>query len=202
MKSFITSYKYSLAALAVVLLISISTVVFGETTDTIKQDDAVAKTEDCKLKAYTDPQVMAATMADPAKFMEFLAIFNDPQVPFRAMNTCLDQEQFNEIMAYMSNPASWMSASAQFMNPQMYMNWTAAMMNPAFYTSAMNTYMNPQLYMNYMAAFMNPAYYAQFTDPKFVEKSTSWMMDPTSFQKMFEGMYNIAPVVADATPSK
>ena len=66
MKSFITSYKYTLAALAVVLLISISTVVFGETTD--KQDNAVAKAEECKLKAYTDPQVMAATMADPAKY--------------------------------------------------------------------------------------------------------------------------------------
>ena len=197
MKNLLVSFKYTIAALVVVLLISISTVVFGETNESAKQNVAAAA-EDCKLKPYTDPNVMAQTMADPAKFMQFVAIFNDPQVPFRAINTCLDQEQFNQIMANMTNPAALMSASAQFMNPQMYMNWMTTMMNPAFYTSAMNTYANPQLYMNFMAAFMNPAYYTQFADPKLAENAT-WMMDPASFQKMFEGFYNSAPVVADAS---
>ena len=153
MKTFFVSFKYTIAALIAVLLITVSTVVFGESKDSAEQD-VVASAEDCKLKPYTDPNVMAQTMADPAKFMQFLAIFNDPQVPYRAMNTCMDQEQFNQIIANMTNPAALMSASGQFMNPQMYMNWMTAMMNPAFYTSSMNTYMNPQLYMNFMAAFM------------------------------------------------
>ena len=181
-------FKYTFAAFLAVLFVSISPSVFSDANATEEENTAVAK-EDCKLKPYTNPEVMAATMADPAKFMEFLAIFNDPQVPYRAMNTCMDQEQFNQIMANMSNPQFMMNASAQFMNPQMYMNWMTAMMNPAFYTAAMNTYMNPQMYMNFMTAMMNPAYYMQFADPKLVEKSTAMMMDPTSFQQMFAAWY-------------
>ena len=188
--------KFSIYALVALLVLGVASLspLFAEVNE---QEVATA---DCKLKAYTDPAVMAQTMANPAKFMEFVAIFNDPQVPFNAMNTCLDQEQFNQIMANMSNPTSMMNASAQFMNPQMYMNWMTAMMNPAFYTTAMNTYGNPQLYMNFMTAFMNPAYYMQYADPKLATNASAWMMNPNSFTGMFTAFQ--APVVAAATPAQ
>ena len=206
MKTFLASFKYTLAALLAVILISLSTVVFGETEtkDTVKQD-IVANTDECKVKAFTDPQVMAATMADPTKFIEFIALLSNPQTAQNMMECGMDSSQWNDLIANMTNPASMMAASAQFMNPQMYMNWMTAMMNPAFYTAAMAPYTNPALYTQWMNATMSPAFYqapmAMF-DPKWQQESTAWMMNPENYQKMFAGIYNIAPVVADASTAK
>ena len=54
MRNFLVSFKYTIAALTAVLLISLSTVVFGESKDSEEQAIA-ANTEDCKVQAYTDP---------------------------------------------------------------------------------------------------------------------------------------------------
>lgn len=205
MRKFLISFKYTLAAFALILLIGLSTVVFGEANDPAKQDIAENIT-DCKMKAYTDPQTLAAAMANPTEFMQLMALMSHPQTAQNMMNCGMDTNQWSEIMASMTNPASMMAASGQFMNPQMYMNWMTAMMNPAFYQTAMNTYMNPALYTQWMTAMSNPAYFQQpmqkLMDPKFYEESTAWMMNPANFQKMFEGMYNTAPVVADASSAK
>jgi hypothetical protein len=202
MRNILISYKYTLAALAVVFLISLSSVVFGEANESAKQD-LVENASDCKMKAYTDPQVFAAAMANPNEFMQLIGLMSNPQTAQNMMECGMDSKQWNELLANMTNPAAMMAASGQFMNPQMYMNWMTAMMNPAFYQSAMNTYMNPALYMNWMTAMSNPAYFQQpmqkMMDPKFYEESTAWMMDPANFQKMFENVYQTAPVVADAT---
>lgn len=204
MRNVLASFKYTFAALAAVLLISLSTVVFGETKDTAKQEIAEHSNE-CKMKAYTDPQVMAAAMANPTEFMQLVALMSNPQTVQNMMECGMDTNQWNEIMANMMNPTKMMAASGQFMNPQMYMNWMTAMMNPAFYQASMNTYMNPALYSQWMTAMMNPAFYQapmKMADPKWQQETTAWMMNPANFQKMFEGMYNIAPVVADATAAK
>ena len=204
MRNFLVSFKYTIAALIAVLLISLSTVVFGESKDSEEQAIA-ANTEDCKVQAYTDPQKMAAAMANPAEFMQLVALMSQPQTYQNMMECGMDTAQWNKIVANMSNPASYMAASGQFMNPQMYMNWMTAMMNPNFYTAAMTPYMNPALYTQWMTAMMNPAFYQapmKAMDPKWQQETTAWMMDPATFQKMFEGMTAYAPVVADATPAK
>ncbi|MGH1537075.1 MAG: hypothetical protein ACRBDX_03370 [Gammaproteobacteria bacterium] len=202
MRKLLVSFKYTFAALAAVLLISLSTVVFGEAEDSAKQDIA-ANAEDCKMKAYTDPQKMAAAMANPAEFMQLVTLMSNPHTAQNMMECGLDSKQWNEIIANMSNPATYMAASGQFMNPQMYMNWMTAMMNPAFYQSSMNAYMNPALYTQWMTAMMNPAFYSapmtKMSDPKWQQDSTAWMMNPANFQNMFA---NTAPVVADATSAK
>jgi len=198
------SFKYTLAAFTLVLFVGLSTVVFGEANEIAKQEIA-ENVSDCKMKAYTDPKVMAEAIANPAKFMEFMALMSNPQTAQDMMNCGMDSSQWNEIMANMTNPANMMAASGQFMNPQLYMNWMTAMMNPAFYQTTMNAYMNPVLYTQWMTASMNPAFYSapmKMADPKWQQETTAWMMNPANFQKMFEGMYNTAPVVADATPAK
>ena len=72
------------------------------------------------------------------------------------------------------------------------MNWMTAMMNPNVLSQhAMTPYMNPALYTQWMTAMMNPAFYQapmKAMDPKWQQETTAWMMDPTNFQKMFEGM--------------
>ena len=204
MRNFLVSFKYTIAAFATVLLIGLSTVVFGETEDKDKQENVASA--DCKMKAYTDPQTFAAAMANPTEFMQLITLMSNPQTAQDMMEGGMDAKQWNEIMANMTNPANMMAASGQFMNPQMYMNWMTAMMNPAFYQSAMNTYMNPALYTQWMTASMNPAFYSapmKMADPKWQQETTAWMMNPTNFMNMFEGMYNTAPVVvAEATPAK
>lgn len=203
MRNSLISLKYTLAAFILILLVGLSTVVFGE-EDANK--DVAENAADCKMKAYTDPKALAAAMANPAEFMQIIALMSNPQTAQNMMECGMDTNQWNEIIANMSNPASMMAASGQFMNPQMYMNWMTAMMNPAFYQATMNAYMNPALYTQWMTAMSNPAYFQQpmqkMMDPKFQQESTAWMMNPANFQKMFEGMYNTAPVVADATSTK
>ncbi|MFK7816571.1 MAG: hypothetical protein AB8B92_09560 [Gammaproteobacteria bacterium] len=199
------SYKYTIAAFVLILLVGASTVVFGEATNEVSNQNAENAT-DCKMKAYTDPQALASAMANPTEFMQLITLMSQPQTAQNMMECGMDSKQWNEIMANITNPASIMAASGQFMNPQMYMNWMTAMMNPAFYQTAMNTYMNPALYTQWMTAMSNPAYFQQpmqkMMDPQFHQDSTAWMMNPANFQKMFEGMYNSAPVVADATSAK
>ena len=203
MRTFFVSFKYSIAALITVVLISLSTVVFGNSDEVVKNAEI---SSDCKVKAYTDPQKFAEAMANPTEFMQLVTLMSNPQTAQNMMDCGMDSTQWNDMIANMSNPAAYMAASGQFMNPQMYMNWMTAMMNPAFYQNSMNTYMNPQMYMNWMTAMMNPAFYqapiAKVADPKWQQDTTAWMMNPANFQKMFEGVYNTAPVVADASVAK
>ncbi|MEJ2115861.1 MAG: hypothetical protein P8X88_07425 [Gammaproteobacteria bacterium] len=199
------SFKYTFATLVAVLLISLSTLVFGETDYTDAKDKVVAYSDECKMKAYTDPNVMAAAMADPTKFMEFMALISNPQTSINMMNCGMESSQWNEIIANMTNPTNMMNAFAQFMNPQMYTNWMTASMNPAFYQAAMNGYMNPAFYMQWMTASMSPEFYQapmKMVDPKWQQETTAWMMNPENYQNMIEGMYNIAPIVADASSAK
>ncbi len=208
MRNLLLSFKYTLAAFAIILLVGLSTVVFGEANNienNIEKKDLAENASECKMKAYTDPQALAAAIANPTEFMQLIALMSNPQTAQSMMECGMDTNQWTEIMANMTNPASMMAASGQFMNPQMYMNWMTAMMNPAFYQTAMNAYMNPALYTQWMTTMANPEFYQapmKMADPKWQQESTAWMMNPANFQEMFAGMYNSTPVVADTTPTK
>ena len=195
------AYKYTIAAFLAILLIGLSPLVFGNTS---KSDEiAAVSTEECALlSAFIDPEVMAHTMTNPAKFTEFMVAMNNPATSQKLMNCSMESEQWNKAMANFSNPTKMMNAMVPFMNPQMYMNWMAASMNPQTY-QFMFAYMNPAFYSQWMTATMNPQFYPieKMMDPKWAQESTAWMMDPSSFQKMFESFYQ-APVVADATVSE
>ena len=170
-----------------------------EASDT--ETTATEYTADCaSLAAFYDAEVMAMNMADPNKFMLFVAQMSKPETTQAFMDCSTNPEQWNTWMASMSNPTKMMNAFAMFMNPQVYMNWMAASMNPQTYQVAMNTYMNPALYMQWMTAASNPAYYQsmyKMMDPKWQQQSTAWMMNPNNYQQMFTAM--TAPVVADTT---
>lgn len=178
------------------------TPMFGDLEANDTESTTAISTVDCStLEAFTDPEVMATTMADPTKFMAFVAQMNSPQTAQAMMECSTDPKQWNHWMASMSNPNKMMNATTMFMNPQIYMNWMTASMNPQTYQAAMNTYMNPALYMQWMTAGSNPAYFQsmfKMMDPNWQQQSTAWMMDPKNYQQMFNAM-TTAPVVADAT---
>lgn len=199
------SFKFTFTAFLVILVASVSPVVFGEITNSGDEDNSSAQaSSDCKMKAYTDPEVMAAAMADPAKFMELIALMSNPQTTQSMMECGMDSGQWNDLIANFSDPTKMMNAMTQFMNPQVYMNWMTASMNPQTYQATMNTFMNPAMYMQWMTASMNPQFYAPMyktMDPQWQQQTTAWMMDPKNYQQMFGSMYK-APIVADATDTK
>ncbi len=153
--------------------------------------------------AFTDLEVMATTMADPAKFAELMALVNNPQTTQAMMQCSMEPKQWNVWMTGISNPAKMMNAFTQFINPQIYTNWMTASMNPQTY-KFMYAYMNPAFYMQWMTASMDPQFYQpmyRLMDSTWQQESSTWMMDPKTYQKMFEAMF-AAPIVADATNTK
>ena len=180
-----------------------ATPMFGQLQASDSEAEATANSynEECKYSAaFNDPEVMAQTMANPAKMMELFALMGNPQTAQMVMNCSTDPKTWTAWTTNYSNPTKLMNAFAAFMNPQLYMNWMTASMNPQTYQPAFG-FMNPGIYMQWMTAAANPAFYQpmyKMADPKWQQESTAWMTNPNSFQKMFESMVQF-PVVADAT---
>ncbi len=192
--------KLTYAAIASLLALSI-TPVFGDLSKT--DSSSQGQVSSCTVHpAFTDPEIMAATMADPVKFNEFMMAINNPATTQAMMNCSMDPKQWSIWTANFSNPAKLMNAMAQFMNPQVYMNWMTASMNPQTY-QFMYSYMNPAFYTQWMTAAMNPQFYQPVysaMDPKWQQESTAWMFNPNSYTNMFKSFY--APAVADASEIK
>ena len=167
--------KLAYSVLAGVLMLSIVPV-FGEVSKN-EQPAVKEPVPSCSVHAaFTDPAVMAATMADPAKFNEFMIAVNNPATAQALMNCSMDPKQWTAWAVNFSDPGKWMAIMTPFMNPQMYANWMTAAMNPQFY---------------------QPMYKA--ADPKWQQETAAWMMDPSVYTNMFSSFY--PPVVADASAS-
>ncbi len=196
------SNKLYIALASALLVLGISPV-FGELSQDQENTVQAASTECNMPAALVDPEVMAKTMADTAKFTELMVMMSTPQFTQSMMNCSMESEQWATWMASATDPVKMMSAATQFMNPQLYINWMTASMNPQTY-QPMYSFMNPAFYTQWMTAGMNPEFYQpmfKMMDPKWQQESTAWMMDPNSFVKFFESMYP-GQVVADATAAK
>jgi len=156
-----------------------------------------------QLKAFTDMEVMAETMADPTKFMQLMAVVNDPRT-IHVMTKCATEPvMWDTWMSGMTDFNKMTRAMGHFMNPNMYMSWMMAPMNPAMYQPMMQM-ANPAYYTRWMTALSNPVFYQPITslaDPGWYTPRINWMMNPQSMQPMFN-MMNMgnyfAPVPATA----
>ena len=160
---------------------------YGQCTDTEdSQFDAIRP----YLKAFTDMEVMAQTMADPAKFAQLMAVVNDPRT-IHVMTKCATEPvMWDTWMSGMTDFNKMSRAMGYFMNPNMYMNWMMAPMNPAMYQPMMQM-ASPEYYTRWMNAMMNPAFYQPMTslaDPNWYTPRINWMMNPQSMQPMFNMM--------------
>ncbi len=142
------------------------------------------------LKAFTDMEVMADTMADPARFAQLMTIVNDPRT-IHVMSKCATEPvMWDTWMRGMTDFNKMSRVMFKMMNPGMYMNWMMAPMNPAMYQPMMKM-ADPNYYNRWMAASMNPAFYApitQMADPNWYTPRINWMMNPQSMQPMFNMM--------------
>jgi hypothetical protein len=160
---------------------------YGQCTDTdSSQFDAIMP----QLKAFTDMEIMAATMADPAKFAQLMTVVNDPRT-IHVMTKCATEPvMWDTWMSGMTDINKMSRAMGHFMNPNMYMQWMMAPMNPAMYQPMMQM-ADPNYYTRWMNAMANPAFYQPITsmaDPNWYTPRINWMMNPQSMQPMFNMM--------------
>jgi len=143
-----------------------------------------------QLKAFTDMEVMAETMADPARFMRLMTVVNDPRT-IHVMTKCATEPvMWDTWMNGMTDFNKMSRAMGHFMNPNMYMAWMMAPMNPAMYQPMMQM-ADPAYYTRWMNAMANPVFYQPITsmaDPNWYTPRINWMMSPQSMQPMFNMM--------------
>ena len=168
-------------------------------------DDAQFEAIRPQLKAFTDMEVMAEAMADPAKFMRLMAVVNDPRT-IHVMTKCATEPvMWDTWMRGMTDFNKMTRAMTRFMNPNMYFAWMMAPMNPAMYQPMMQM-ADPAYYSRWMTAMTNPVFYQPITsmmDPGWYTPRINWMMNPQSMQPMFNmmnmGQYIPAAPAAGAT---
>jgi hypothetical protein len=130
-----------------------------------------------QLRAFTDMEVMAETMADPAKFMQLMAVVNDPR-SIHVMTKCATEPvMWDTWMSGMTDFNKMSRAMSHFMNPAMYQPMMQ-MADPAYYTRWMNAMANP--------AFYQPV--TSLADPNWYTPRINWMTNPQSMQPMFNMM--------------
>ena len=159
-----------------------------------------------QLKAFTDMEVMAEHMADPARFAQLMAVVNDPHT-IHVMTKCASEPvMWDTWMRGMTDFNKMSRAMMRFMNPNMYMSWMMAPMNPAMYQPMMQM-ADPHYFNRWMTALGNPVFYQpamSLMDPNWYMPRFNWMMNPQSMQPMFNmmnmGSYAVPPA-APAAPA-
>ena len=177
---------------------------YGQCTDTDSSEFEAIRPQ---LKAFTDMEVMAETMADPARFSKLMAVVNDPRT-IHVMTKCATEPvMWDTWIKGMTDFNKISRAMGHFMNPNMYFNWMMAPMNPAMYQPMMQM-ANPVYYTRWMNAMMNPAFYqpiTSLTDPNWYTPRINWMTDPQSMQPMLNmmnmgGYFTSLPTADSAAP--
>lgn len=143
-----------------------------------------------QLKAFTDMEVMADTMADPLKFMQLMAVVNDPHTIHTMTKCATEPVMWDTWMRGMTDFNKMSNTMGKFMNPNMYFAWMMASMNPQMYQPMMKM-ADPGHYNRWMAAMMNPVFFQPVTslaDPNWFTPRINWMMNPQSMQPMFNMM--------------
>ena len=140
------------------------------------------------LRAFTDVEVMAEMMSDPAKAARLGEIVADPRTLHVMMKCSMEPVMWDTWMRGLSDPYKMARAAGRFMNPGVYMVWMMAPMNPAIHQSMMRMG-SPDMYARWGTAMMNSTFYQpvfMFADPTFYTPRMSWMMNPASFQPMYQ----------------
>ena len=143
-----------------------------------------------QLNAFTDMEIMADTMADPVKFMQLMAVVNDPQTIHTMTKCATEPVMWDTWMRGMTDFNKMGRVMGRFMNPNIYFSWMMASMNPQMYQPMMKM-ADPNYYNSWMTAMANPVFYQPVTslaDPNWYTPRMNWMMNPQSMQPMFNMM--------------
>ena len=156
------------------------------------------------LKAFTDVEVLADTVADPIRFAKLMQIVSDPRTMHVMMKCSTEPVMWDTWVRGLTDFDKMARAGTRFMNPVMYMNWMMAPMNPQFYAPVMQM-MNPGYYTLWMNAMMNPAFYQPmfaFMDPNWYTPRLQWMADPRSMEPLYTMFNFTTPTMIPASTTQ
>ena len=144
------------------------------------------------MKAFTDAEAMAETMADPVRFFQLVNIVNDPRTIHVMMKCSTEPVMWDTWMRGATDYEKMTRAMMRFANPGMVMAWMMAPMNPQVWKPVAEM-ADPNRYMvTWAQALANPTFYDPMLaplDPAWQQKRIDWFMNPASFQPFFQ-MFN------------
>jgi len=135
------------------------------------------------LRPFTDPEAMAAVMADPAKLSAWMTGLTDPDALHLMMRCSQEPVMWNTWLRAMGNPVKMAKATLPFMNPVTYVKWMMAPIDLDMYAG-----FAPFISGDYYVDWANKATTLKFYEPTWswaypewtVDKVT-WMLDPQTY---------------------
>ncbi len=139
------------------------------------------------IKAFTDVEVMTATMADPVKTAKLMQIVADPRTMHIMMKCSTEPVMWDTWMRGMTDLNKMFRAGLVFMNPMTYFNWMMAPFQPEIYASMLGM-VSPDNLGRWGTALVNPTFYQPMYEPlvslDWYTPRLAWMVDPVSYAPM------------------
>ncbi len=141
------------------------------------------------LKAFTDVEVMTATMADPVRTARLMQVVSDPRTMHVMMKCATEPVMWDTWMRGMTDLDKMFRASLVFANPLTWLNWMAAPLQGEVY-AAMFGMISPQNLERWGTALVNPTFYEPMYEPlvslDWYTPRLAWMTDPASWQPLID----------------
>jgi hypothetical protein len=144
------------------------------------------------VKAFTDMEVMAATLNDPEKLFKLMDVVNDPHTIHVMVSCATEPVMWDTWMENATSLDKWVDASAALMNPEGMVKWMVAPVNGEVWKSAAN-HLNPDKYVKWGNSLINPTFYSPVTnmlDLEWYEPRIEWIASAESYAPML-GMFGL-----------
>ena len=141
-----------------------------------------------QVKAFTDMEIMAATLNDPHKFFALLSVVNDPRTIHVMASCATEPVMWDTWMKGAFSPEKWVAASAAMMNPEGMVKWMMAPIDGEIWTAVLSQG-DPDRYVNWGVAAVNPDFYSPVTNMLEADwwgKRASWLTTAESYTPMLE----------------
>ncbi|HEY5791094.1 MAG TPA: hypothetical protein VIX81_10745, partial [Gammaproteobacteria bacterium] len=117
------------------------------------------------MKAFTDMEEMADTVADPARFFQLVNVVNDPRTIHVMMKCGMEPVMWDTWVHGLSDYEKMARVMGRFMNPNVYMAWMMAPMNQQVW-QPVTAMADPNRYLvTWPQGMMNPQFYQPFLAP-------------------------------------
>lgn len=139
-----------------------------------------------EVKAFTDMEVMAATMNDPEKLFKLMDVVNDPHTVHVMVSCATEPVMWDTWMENGTSPDKWAAAAGAMMNPEGMVKWMMAPVNPNVWKSAANQ-LNPDKYAKWGNSLMQAEFYSPITsmlDTDWYAPRLTWLTTADSYAPM------------------
>lgn len=139
------------------------------------------------LRPFTDPEIMAEIMADPARLSAWMTALMDPDAIHLMMRCSQEPVMWNTWLRTMTNPVKIASAMIPFVNPVTYLKWMIAPVNPQVY-AGMAPLINGNFYADWGSKLATLKFYEPMYSwiyPQWTFDRVLWSLNPYTYVNMF-----------------